>query len=56
MFRTKPLRRYAIFAYSLWSGGYYVASSMAGSRGGVGIAGAWYSMVSIGRKRYTEMA
>jgi sphinganine-1-phosphate aldolase len=29
---------------------------MAGSRGAIGISGAWYAMVSIGRKRYTEMA
>ena len=52
MFKTKELRRHSFFAYSTWSGGVYATPTIAGSRGGVGISGAWYSLVTIGKKRY----
>jgi len=35
---------------------FYLAPTMAGSRGSAGIAGAWYALVSIGKKKYTELA
>jgi sphinganine-1-phosphate aldolase len=52
MFKTRELRRYAFYANSQWSGGVYVVPTMSGSRGAVGISGAWYSMMALGRKKY----
>lgn len=41
-----------MFACSSWSGGYYVVPTLSGSRGGVGVSGAWYSLVANGKKKY----
>ena len=56
MYKTKKLRQYQYFSYSAWSGGVYVAPTLAGSRSGAGIAGAWYAMVSNGKKKYQDLA
>lgn len=33
-----------------------MSPTLAGSRGSTGISGAWYAMVCIGKKKYTELS
>ena len=41
MYRSPALRRYQYYAFPDWTGGVYASPSMAGSRPGSIIAGAW---------------
>jgi sphinganine-1-phosphate aldolase len=48
MYRSKELRRYQYYVFPDWSGGLYASPSMAGSRPGAIIAGAWAVINHIG--------
>ncbi|KAF2236626.1 sphingosine-1-phosphate lyase-like protein [Viridothelium virens] len=54
MYRTAALRRYQYFVFPDWTGGVYVSPSIAGSRPGALIAGAWASLMSVGENGYVE--
>lgn len=54
LYRTKSLRQYQYFLAPDWSGGVYGSPSIAGSRAGALIAGAWASMMFVGEKGYIE--
>ncbi|KDE02507.1 hypothetical protein MVLG_06938 [Microbotryum lychnidis-dioicae p1A1 Lamole] len=54
MYRSKALRRYQYSVMGAWAGGTYASPSMAGSRPGAIIAGAWASMMKMGIDGYTE--
>ncbi|SCV69817.1 BQ2448_1211 [Microbotryum intermedium] len=54
MYRSKALRRYQYSIMGAWAGGTYASPSMAGSRPGAIIAGAWASMMKMGIDGYTE--
>ncbi|WFD36478.1 sphinganine-1-phosphate aldolase [Malassezia cuniculi] len=54
MYRTKALRRYQYFVSEGWVGGVYASPTLAGSRPGALIAGAWATMVRLGIDGYTE--
>ncbi|KAK4704539.1 sphinganine-1-phosphate aldolase, partial [Phenoliferia sp. Uapishka_3] len=53
MYREKKLRKYQYSVITTWPGGVYASPSMAGSRPGALIAGAWASMVHMGLSGYT---
>ena len=48
LFRDAARRSAAYFAYPEWTGGLYTTPTIAGSRNGAVIAGAWASLVSLG--------
>lgn len=48
------LQQHQFVAVTEWSGGLYVSPTMAGSRPGGLIAGAWASMMSLGLQGYLE--
>ncbi|KAI5481686.1 sphinganine-1-phosphate aldolase [Pseudohyphozyma bogoriensis] len=52
MYRSKQLRKYQYSVITTWPGGVYASPSMAGSRPGAIIAGAWASMVHLGQDGY----
>ncbi|CAD8161852.1 unnamed protein product [Paramecium octaurelia] len=54
LFKTKQLREHAFFSIATWSGGAYASPSVQGSKCGVGVAGAWFTLQSIGKKKYIE--
>lgn len=54
LYRNKSLRQYQYFISPDWSGGVYGSPSIAGSRAGALIAGAWASMMFVGEKGYIE--
>lgn len=54
LYKTKTLRQYQYFISPDWSGGVYGSPSIAGSRAGALIAGAWASMMFVGEKGYIE--
>ncbi|ORX35330.1 putative sphinganine-1-phosphate aldolase [Kockovaella imperatae] len=54
MYRSAELRRYQYFIMADWAGGLYPSPSMAGSRPGMILAGAWAVMNYIGTDGYTE--
>lgn len=54
LYRNKSLRQYQYFISPDWSGGVYGSPSIAGSRAGALIAGAWASMMAVGEKGYIE--
>lgn len=54
LYRNKQLRQYQYFISPDWSGGVYGSPSIAGSRPGALIAGAWTSMMAVGEKGYIE--
>ncbi|CAD8177666.1 unnamed protein product [Paramecium pentaurelia] len=56
LFKTRQLRQYAFFSTATWSGGAYAVPTTQGSKTGVGAAGAWFTMLAIGRKRYIELS
>lgn len=56
MYRSKELRRFQFFCKSDWSGGVYASPSIAGSRPGAVLAGAWAVVNHIGIDGYTESA
>ncbi len=51
MFKNKTLREFAFYSFSDWGGNLYGTTSLQGSRNGVGIAGAWFAMLRLGRKK-----
>lgn len=54
LYRTAKLRSYQYYIEANWSGGVYASPSMAGSRPGALIAGAWASMMSVGEDGYVH--
>nr|XP_031859585.1 uncharacterized protein CI109_005047 [Kwoniella shandongensis]KAA5526657.1 hypothetical protein CI109_005047 [Kwoniella shandongensis] len=54
MYRSAELRRYQYYVITDWSGGLYASPSMAGSRPGAVLAGAWAVLNYIGADGYTE--
>lgn len=54
LYRNHEIRRHQFVAVTEWSGGLYISPSMAGSRPGALIAGAWASLISFGMDGYTE--
>jgi len=54
LYRNKSLRQYQYFISPDWSGGVYGSPSIAGSRAGALIAGAWASMMAVGEKGYID--
>lgn len=51
--RYKALRKYQYSITTTWPGGVYASPSLAGSRPGALLAGAWASLVSMGEDGYT---
>jgi len=54
MYNSSDLRRYQYYIFTDWAGGVYASPSMAGSRPGMIIAGAWAVMNHMGSDGYTE--
>ncbi|KAH0991951.1 hypothetical protein GBA52_003434 [Prunus armeniaca] len=54
LYRNHDLRKHQFVAVTEWSGGLYVSPTIAGSRPGGLIAGAWASMISLGEEGYLE--
>ncbi|XP_028786951.1 sphingosine-1-phosphate lyase [Neltuma alba] len=54
LYRNHDIRKHQFVAVTEWSGGLYVSPTMAGSRPGGLIAGAWAAMMSIGVEGYLE--
>jgi len=54
MYRDAELRRYQYYIQPDWAGGVYASPSMAGSRPGSIIAGAWAVMTHMGMDGYTQ--
>lgn len=54
MYRSAALRRYQYYVSTDWAGGVYASPTLAGSRPGALIAGAWATMVRLGVDGYTE--
>ena len=48
MYRSAALRRYQYYVMTDWSGGVYASPSMAGSRPGAVLAGAWAVLNYVG--------
>ncbi|XP_054820370.1 sphingosine-1-phosphate lyase isoform X2 [Prosopis cineraria] len=54
LYRNHDIRKHQFVAVTEWSGGLYVSPTMAGSRPGGLIAGAWAAMMSLGEEGYLE--
>ncbi|KAG0492874.1 hypothetical protein HPP92_006272 [Vanilla planifolia] len=54
LYRNHEIRKHQFVAVTEWSGGMYVSPTIAGSRSGGLIAGAWAAMVSLGLNGYLE--
>mgnify|MGYP002715973109 FL=1 len=54
MYHTEALRRYQYYVSTDWVGGVYASPTLAGSRAGALIAGAWAAMTSLGRDGYIQ--
>ncbi|XAR64375.1 Sphinganine-1-phosphate aldolase [Bertholletia excelsa] len=54
LYRNHDIRKCQFVAVTEWSGGLYVSPTIAGSRPGALIAGAWAAMMSIGFEGYME--
>jgi sphinganine-1-phosphate aldolase len=54
LYRNEELRTYQYFVCPNWPGGVYASPSIAGSRPGALIAGAWASMMAQGENGYIE--
>ncbi|XP_078434490.1 dihydrosphingosine phosphate lyase [Wolffia australiana] len=54
LYRDHEIRKHQFVAITEWSGGLYVSPTMAGSRPGGLIAGAWAAMMSLGMEGYLE--
>lgn len=52
LYRNHEIRKHQFVAVTEWSGGLYVSPTMAGSRPGSLIAGAWAAMMSLGKDGY----
>jgi sphinganine-1-phosphate aldolase len=56
MYRTHALRAHQYFVAPEWTGGIYASPSIAGSRPGALVAGAWATLVHMGRAGYVDAA
>ncbi|CAL5398361.1 unnamed protein product [Camellia sinensis] len=54
LYRNHDIRKHQFVAVTEWSGGLYVSPTIAGSRPGSLIAGAWAAMMSLGFEGYLE--
>ncbi|WVQ78645.1 hypothetical protein IAT38_000732 [Cryptococcus sp. DSM 104549] len=54
MYRSAALRRYQYYVFTDWEGGVYASPSMAGSRPGSVLAGAWAVLNYMGADGYTD--
>lgn len=54
LYRNHEIRKHQFVAVTEWSGGLYCSPSIAGSRPGGLIAGAWAAMMSLGQEGYLE--
>lgn len=54
LYRNHEIRKHQFVAVTEWSGGLYVSPTVAGSRPGGLIAGAWAAMMSLGLEGYLE--
>ncbi|XP_057755664.1 sphingosine-1-phosphate lyase [Arachis stenosperma] len=54
LYRDHEIRKHQFVAVTEWSGGLYVSPTIAGSRPGGLIAGAWAAMISLGKEGYLE--
>ncbi|XP_074295747.1 sphingosine-1-phosphate lyase-like [Silene latifolia] len=54
LYRNHEIRKHQFVAVTEWSGGLYVSPTIAGSRPGGLIAGAWAAMMTLGEKGYLE--
>ncbi|XP_011624881.1 sphingosine-1-phosphate lyase isoform X2 [Amborella trichopoda] len=54
LYRNREIRKHQFVAVTEWSGGLYVSPTVAGSRSGGLIAGAWAAMMSLGLEGYME--
>ncbi|KAI3780109.1 hypothetical protein L2E82_10014 [Cichorium intybus] len=54
LYRNHEIRKHQFVAVTEWSGGLYVSPTIAGSRPGSLIAGAWAAMLSLGQEGYLE--
>ncbi|KAM0881897.1 hypothetical protein ACQ4PT_032654 [Festuca glaucescens] len=54
LYRNHEIRKHQFVAVTEWTGGLYVSPTMAGSRPGGLIAGAWAAMMSLGLNGYLE--
>ncbi|XP_034692797.1 sphingosine-1-phosphate lyase [Vitis riparia] len=52
LYRNHDIRKHQFVAVTEWSGGLYVSPTIAGSRPGALIAGAWAAMISLGQEGY----
>ncbi|QCE12826.1 sphingosine-1-phosphate lyase [Vigna unguiculata] len=52
LYRNHEIRKHQFVAVTEWSGGLYVSPTIAGSRPGSLIAGAWAAMISLGKEGY----
>ncbi len=53
--RTKELRRYQIFVFDDWLGGFYASPNLQGTRSGLPMAAAWAVMSHLGVDGYVEL-
>ncbi|XP_014498020.1 sphingosine-1-phosphate lyase [Vigna radiata var. radiata] len=54
LYRNHEIRKHQFVAVTEWSGGLYVSPTIAGSRPGSLIAGAWAAMISLGKEGYLK--
>ncbi|KAG6653872.1 hypothetical protein CIPAW_05G107200 [Carya illinoinensis] len=54
LYRNHDIRKHQFVAVTEWSGGLYVSPTIAGSRPGGLIAGAWAAMLSLGEEGYLD--
>ncbi|KAK9707587.1 hypothetical protein RND81_07G206900 [Saponaria officinalis] len=54
LYRNHEIRKHQFVAVTEWSGGLYVSPTIAGSRPGGLIAGAWAAMMSLGEEGYLK--
>lgn len=54
LYRNHDIRKHQFVAVTEWSGGLYVSPTIAGSRPGGLIAGAWAALLSLGEEGYLE--
>ncbi|KAJ9176154.1 hypothetical protein P3X46_011496 [Hevea brasiliensis] len=56
LYRNHDIRKHQFVAVTEWSGGLYVSPTIAGSRPGGLIAGAWAAMMSLGQEGFLKNA
>ncbi|CAN8304065.1 unnamed protein product [Cochlearia groenlandica] len=54
LYRNHEIRKHQFVAVTEWSGGLYVSPTIAGSRPGSLVAGAWAAMMSLGEEGYLQ--